>query len=808
MAIRKPLSVEALYRACDIEQFDFGTTDELEAVRMVASQTRALEALNFGVGIRRAGFNIFAIGSPGGGKFTIVEELLHDVAGEQSVPPDWCYVHNFEQPHRPIALELPPGGGARFSKDMKILVEELGSAIPAAFENEDTHARLEEIEEELKEQRDQALEELKQEGVYRRIALIETPAGFTFAPIGDENQILNPTQFQQLPEAEQKRIQEDVAFLQDRLQKLLRQFQIWRKESREKVKALHREIARFAVGHLIDALRDQYPDIPAILAHLDAIEGDIIEHVDDFLAPPEAPMGFGASVQRAPALGRYGVNLLVDNGVRRGAPVIIESLPSHANLIGRAEYQAQMGTLITDFTLIKPGALHRANGGYLILDAQKVLMQPFAWESLKRALQSREVRIESLERSLSLISTVSVEPEPIALDIKVILVGERYLYYYLHEIDPDISNLFKVTADFDEVIQRNPDSQHDYARLIATLTRREELKPLDRQAVGRVIERASRLSEDAEKMSVHLRSIVDLLKEADYWAEQAGRRAIGADDINYAVQQQRYRSARIQERIQEEIQHGTLMIATEGEAVGQINALSVLEIGDSFFGQPSRITATARIGDGEVVDIEREIEMGGPIHSKGVLIHSNFLMSRYAVEQPISLAASLVFEQSYGMVDGDSASLAELCALLSSLARTPIRQCFAATGSVNQHGEVQAIGGVNEKIEGFFEVCRTRTLNGEHGVIIPESNVKHLMLRDDVVAAVAEERFHVYPVATVDEAMEILTGRSAGRRRKNGTFPARSINVKVEARLIELSEIRHKFGSKGDDGERAGGDDD
>jgi predicted ATP-dependent protease len=680
---------------------------------VVTGQTRALEALNFGVGMGRSGYNIFAIGAPGGGKFTVIEELLHAVASQQQAPSDWCYVHNFEQPHRPVAIELPPGGGTRLHADMEALVEELGAAIPAAFDNEDTHARVEEIEEEFKERRNQALEELRLEGAERHIALVETPAGFTFAPVSDDNQVLNPNQFQRLPESEQKRVQEDVALLQERLQKLLRQSQGWRKETREKIKALHREIAQFAVGHLIDNLREQYRHLEAILTHLDAVEQDIVGHVNDFLAPPESPMFILAGDQRAAALKRYSVNLLVDNSQCHGAPVVVETLPSHGNLIGRAEYQAQMGTLSTDFTLIKPGALHRANGGYLLLDAQKVLMQPLAWDSLKRALESDEIRIESIERSLGLISSVSLEPEPIALDVKVILVGERYLFYFLHEMDPDIGNLFKVTADFDEMIERSAETQRDYARLVATIARRERLKPLDRHAVGRVIERASRITEDTEKLSVHLRSLTDLLKEADYWAGQAERGTVGVEDVQRAVEQQRYRSGRIRERIHDEIQRGTVMISTDGEAMGQANGLSVLEIGDSYFGQPSRITATARVGDGEVVDIEREIDMGGPIHSKGVLILSSFLMSRYAENHPISLAASLVFEQSYGMIDGDSASLAELCALLSVLARAPIRQCLAVTGSVNQHGEVQAIGGVR-RLPGARAERRAR--RGDPGV--------------------------------------------------------------------------------------------
>jgi len=810
MRTPKPLSPKALYRACDVRQFDFASTDELEDISAVSNQARAMEALQFGLDIRQRGFNVFALGLPGVGKFTAVEELLRRVSETRDAPPDWCYLHNFEQPKRPMAVQLPAGRGARFRKDMEALVEELGSVIPATFDNEDTHARLAEIEEEFRERRTQALEELRQEGIKRGIALVETPSGFTFAPIGEAKQILDPTQFQHLPEAEQARIQKVVTELQESLQKLLRQFQGWHKEAREKLRALHREIARFAVGHLIDNLRENYADVEVIKTHLNAVESDIVQHVNDFLPSADGMgvVGIGGLGQPAPALKRYSVNLVVDNSACRGAPVVLESLPNHENLMGCVEHQAQLGTLVTDFTLIKSGALHQANGGYLLLDAQKVLMQPFAWESLKRALQSREIRIESPERSLGLISTTSLEPEPIALDVKVVMVGERYLYYFLHELDTDFSNLFKVAADFDDAVDRTAQNQHEYARLIATLARSEGLKPLDRRAVGRVIERASRLCEDAEKLSVHRRDLVDLLKEADYWAQKANRKQIGAKDVQHALEQQRYRLNRVQMRLQEEIRRGTMMIDTEGESVGQINGLSVLDHGDLVFGQPGRITATTRVGDGEVLDIERETELGGPIHSKGVLILSNFLMSRYAKNHPVSLAASLVFEQSYGSIDGDSASLAELCALLSSLADAPIKQSFAVTGSINQHGQVQAIGGVNEKIEGFFDVCQACGLSAEQGVIIPQANVKHLMLRHDVVQAVKGGQFRVFAVATVDQAIQLLTGVPAGDPLKQGGFQKNSVNARVEARLVELSDVRREFVAKSDEHDKSGGDGD
>jgi lon-related putative ATP-dependent protease len=485
--------------------------------------------------------------------------------------------------------------------------------------------------------------------------------------------------------------------------------------------------------------------------------------------------------------------VLVTNGKKPGAPIVSEDSPTYSNLVGRVEHIAQMGALVTDFTLIKPGALHRANGGYLLLDIRKVLVQPFAWEGLKRALQSREIRIESLGQMYSLVSTVSLEPEPIPLDTKVILFGDRMFYYLLQQYDPDFGELFKVAADFEERIERNADSHQLYARLIATQTRKEGLQPFDRGAVARVIEHSARLVEDAERLSTHMRSIVDLLREADYCSREAGRSVVEAADVQCAIDAQIRRQDRLRDRLYEAILRDTLVIATQGEVTGQINGLSVIELGEFAFAQPTRITANTRLGDGELVNIEREVKLSGAIHSKGVLILSSFLASRYAKNQPLAVSASLVFEQSYGMVDGDSASLAELCALLSNLANVPIKQSLAITGSVNQLGQAQAIGAVNEKIEGFFDICAARGLTGEQGVLIPAANIKHLMLRHDVVAAAEAGKFRIYAVENVDQAISLLTGLPAGEANVKGVYPAGSVNRRVAARLAELTEIRKSF---------------
>ncbi|MEJ2692342.1 MAG: Lon protease family protein [Candidatus Thiodiazotropha sp.] len=544
--------------------------------------------------------------------------------------------------------------------------------------------------------------------------------------------------------------------------------------------------------HLLDALRETFKDLEAVIAYLDRVEEDVIDNFPQFLPHEERkPNLLGLAMlqqdEGPPWHYRYRVNLLLAHEANGGAPIVYEDLPGYNNLVGRIEHRAHLGALETDFTMIRPGALHRANGGYLILDAMKLLTQPFAWQSLKRVLQSGEIRIESLAQITSLISTLSLEPEPIPLDIKVVLLGDRNIYYLLEAYDPEFCELFKVMADFDDRLVRDAENEQRFAQLIANVVRQKSLRHLDREAVARTIDHSMRLADDNERLSSHMRSLADLLQEADYWAGENAHDITTRADVQQAIEAQIHRADRIRERLQEEVERGTLLIATEGEQVGQINGLSVLMLGGFRFGHPTRITARARLGKGQVVDIEREVELGGPIHSKGVYILSGFLAGRYAHDYPLSLSASLVFEQSYGAVEGDSASSAELYALLSALAGIPIKQSFAVTGSVNQLGEVQAIGGVNEKIEGFFDICRARGLDGQQGVLIPASNVKHLMLREDVVEAVRQGEFAIYPVATIDQGIEQLTGLPAGERNDKGEFPQNSFNRRVEETLIRFT---------------------
>jgi predicted ATP-dependent protease len=796
----QPLAPEALCTQCDPAQFSFATTAELEDLTQVLGQTRAVEALKFGIGIRRDGYNLFVLGEPGTGKRTVVRQFLDDKAAREAPPPDWCYVNNFQEAHKPRVMQLPAGTGVKLKNDMEQLMADLRAAIPAVFESEEYRTRRQEMEEKLKEQHEQAFEELRKEAESHSVALVRTPSGMAFAPMR-KNEVVSPEDYEKLPDAEKQRIEAVIATLEEHLAKIIHQLPQWRREGQRRIRELDREVTISAVGHLIDDLKKEYVALPVVIEYLATTQQTVIDNVDDFRHTTEETPEItflGIPISRpggAPSLRRYQVNVLVDNSASKGAPVVYEDSPTFPELIGRVEHIAQMGALITDFMLIKPGALHRANGGYLMLDARKVLMQPFAWEGLKRVLSAREIRIESLGQALSMVSTVSLEPEPIPLNLKVVLLGEPLLYYLLSEYDPEFSELFKAAVDFGLDMQRNGDSNQLYARLIATLARRDQLLDLDRGAVARVIEYGARLVEDAEKLSVRLSEITDLLREADHWAREAGREVIGASDVQTAIDAKIFRSDRIRERLQEAIQRGTLLIDTSGERVAQVNGLSVVDLGNFMFGHPSRITASVRLGRGEVLDIQREVELSGPIHSKGVLILSGFLGARYAPDRPLALSASLVFEQTYGEVEGDSASSAELYVLLSALANAPIRQSFAVTGSVNQHGQIQPIGGVNEKIEGFFDVCRMRGLSGEQGVLIPATNVKHLMLRRDVIEAVRNGQFRIYPVSSIDEGIEILTGIPAGVRNAEGMFPDGSINARVEIQLIAMSELARLYGA-------------
>ncbi len=786
------LQPQQLYRSCDHSQFAFQTTADLDDLTEIIGQMRAMDAIRFGTGIRHDGYNLFVLGPSGIGKSSMVRQFLEQRAGKERKPDDWCYINNFAQRHQPLMLRLPSGRGEELRSRMEQLVEYLRSAIPALFEGDEYRSKVGAIQEEFSKRQEQAFSELGEAAEQQQIALMRTPEGFAFAPMRD-HEVIPREEYEKLPEEERARMEEAIVELQTRLEKIMRQMPQWRKERHERVKQLDRETTLSAVDHLVNEIKESYAELPEVLNYLDQVRQVMVDNADDFRKQEESATIGGMTMVSHQNFHQYKVNVLVDSGKQPGAPIVSEDNPTYSNLVGRVEHISQFGALVTDFTLIKPGALHRANGGYLLLDIRKVLSQPFAWEGLKRALQTREIRIESLGQMYSLVSTVSLEPQPIPLDTKVILFGDRLFYYLLQEYDAEFGELFKVAADFEERIERDADTHQLYARLIATLARKEDLLPFDRSAVARVIEHSARLVGDAERLSTHMRSIADLLRESDYCSREAGSKVVEAANVQSAIDAQIRRQDRLRDRLYEAILRDTLVIDTRGAVTGQINALSVISLGNFSFAQPTRITATTRLGDGEMINIEREVKLSGAIHSKGVLILSSFLASRYAKNRPMVFSASLVFEQSYGMIDGDSASLAELCVLLSNLADVPIRQSLAITGSVNQLGHAQAIGAVNEKIEGFFDICKARGLSGEQGVLIPAANIKHLMLRHDVVAAAAAGKFHIYAVENVDQAISLLTGLPAGEADAKGAYPEGSVNRKVAMRLDELTRIRKSF---------------
>lgn len=789
-----PLGADTLRYRCDPAQFAFATSAELPPLDSFLGQERAVEAVHFGIGMRQTGYNMFALGPSGTGKQSVLHRFIAERAASAATPPDLCYVHNFDEAHRPKALILPTGRGAPFRHDMENLISLLKVALITTFAGDDYRARRHALDEQFEARQKQVFDAVQTEAKTKDITLVRTPEGLALVPLRSGD-LMPPEDFKKLAEDERQRIQSDIDALQEKLEAAMHKMPEWERARREQLRELNRAVAGAAIAPMIGDMHACYQGIDAATAWLQQVRADLLDNIENFLAGPGEREGENAGdggpadpriepmTRKPPSMRRYRVNLLVDNAATKGAPLVYEDNPNLQSLLGRIEYIPRFGTPVTDHSLLKPGALHRANGGYLLIDARKLLLAPFAWEELKRALKSRMLHIDSTSQVTSVVATISLEPEPAPLDVKIVLLGDRMLYYLLSEHDPDFRDLFKVAVGFADAMDRTPETLQLYARLIADIARQKALRPLNAGAVARVIEQAARIAADAGKLTAHIRSLVDLLCEADHWAGERDAGIIAAEDVETAIATRVRRADRVRELSYEQITRETLTIATDGAAVGQINGLSVLQLGDFAFGKPARITARTRMGLGDVVDIEREVALGGPLHTKGVLILSAFLAARYLPEKPLSLHASLVFEQSYGGVDGDSASSAELYALMSALADLPIGQNFAVTGSVDQMGNVQAIGGVNEKIEGFFDICSARGLTGRQGVLIPVANVKHLMLRRDVLAAAKARRFHVYPIATIDQGIALLTGHIAGARGRNGAFPATSVNGLIEKKL-------------------------
>jgi predicted ATP-dependent protease len=780
-----------LRRRCDPAALGFVSTEELPDPPLLFRQERAVAALGFALAMRRPGYNLFVYGPPGSGRHTLVGDLLRRQAATEPVPSDHCYVNNFADPRRPRLLRLPAGRGAGLRDAMRHLVEELRTVLPAAFERDDYRVRRDLLDQQFKHRHEKEFQAFSTKAEAENVAVIRTPMGLALAPTRN-GKVVDPEVFKRLSEAERTAIRTRIEALQAELEAIVRRIPESEREHRAALRALNRETCAAAVGHLLQELRQRQADLPDVLAYLDAVEASILENADDFLAAGRGEGELAAAMRpdglaEPPSFRRYQVNLLVDHAGRAGAPVIYEDNPTHQALVGRIEHMARFGTLSTDFTLLTPGALHRANGGYLVLDAERLLTQSFAWPSLKRALRSREIRIESLEQMLSLASTVSLDPEPVPLEVKVVLVGAPLTYLLLSELDAEFAELFKVAAEFDDRMERGPEAERAFAGAVAALARQHKLRPLDAAAVAAVIEEAARAVGDAGRLSTDLHGLVELLAEADHHAAAAGQARVGTAEIAAAIASRRHRADRLQSRLQEATLRGTIRIETEGAAVGQVNGLTVLSVGSYAFGHPVRITARARPGRGEVIDVEREVALGGPLHSKGVLILTGFIAGRYGRDAPLALTASLVFEQSYGSVEGDSASAAELLALLSAIAELPLRQSLAVTGSVDQRGIIQAIGGINEKIEGFFELCAARGLSGEQGVLIPATNLDHLMLRPAVVEAAAAGRFRIHPIAGIDEALALLTGLPAGVADRAGAYPPGTVNHMVMSRLAAFA---------------------
>jgi predicted ATP-dependent protease len=791
MAARKLLPGELATR-CDAATLQLADDD---APPEIVGQDRARAAVEFGIAMRHAGYHLYVMGPPGSGKRSLVRRAIDaHVAADGVHRSDWVYVNNFETPHQPLALRLAPGRGAQLRSDMRALVQELRSTIPAAFDSEEYAAELERLNTDFKERAERALLAVSAEAQAQGLVMLRTPVGFTFAP-RKGSEVMSPQDFEVLPQAEREQLQKAVQALQDKLVQVLRESMRLRKEHADRLRSLNRSTTQLAVDHAVDETVARYAGLAEVVAYLEAVRAAVIDNADAFRTREDADAN--AAAAQAAELGRYEVNLLVDAGGGDGAPVVDADLPSYQNLVGRVDHVAHFGMLVTDFRHVKAGLLHRANGGYLLVDAVKLLTQPFAWNALKRALLAHEIRIESMAEMFSLVSTIQLEPQPIPLELKVVLVGERGLCQALQAWDPEFDKLFRVVADLGDDLPREPATQQALARTLAGQMHGAGLLPPTAAALARLVDHGARCSGDATRISASIRRLLDVANEADHVARAAQRTRLDAAEIGAAIAARRERAGRVDERLRQAMLRDVLAIATRGAAVGQINGLAAYEAGGETFGAPSRITATTRLGDGQVVDIQRETRMGGPVHAKGVLILSSFLAARYSRFQPHAIIGSLVFEQTYGLVEGDSASLAELLALLSSIADVPLRQNLAVTGSVDQFGNVQAVGAVNEKVEGFFDLCAARGLDGTHGAVLPHSNAVMLMLRDDVVQAVAAGRFTLHAVATVDDALELFTGLPAG----DTTGPtADSINGRIAQRLREYSSLRRgepRFGQRG-----------
>ena len=792
------LAPEALYKKCDPGSFTFERTDGITEFPSTIGQDKALKALDFGLNMDSTGFNIFAIGESGTGKMSTIMHMLKEKAAGEEAPVDWCYVHNFRDPDLSIALSFGPGKAAVFQKELNEFLQILKIEIPKAFESKEYETQKSKIVDEFQQKQSEYLSRLDAEAKERGFTVKRTPTGVLIVPVKEGGEMMAKEEFDALDEKTRKKMEETGRFFQEKLNDVVRILREAEKMVRELLIRLDRMVALDLVGPMIDAMQKKYIKQEKVVKYLDGVKEEILTRLDDFKPADEQPAAFPfLKMPKAEnPFAKYAVNVIVDNGESKGAPVVYESNPTYLNLFGRMEYRVQYGMATTDFTMIKAGSLHKANGGYLVIDAMALLRNPFSYEALKRALKNGEIRIEDVLEQYRLISTAGLKPEAIPINAKVILIGNPYIYYMLHAYDEESRELFKVKADFDSRMDRNRENIDKYAMYTAQCQKDENLLPFDNTAVARLVEMGSRFAEHQDKLSTKFSVIADLIREAHYWAKKEGNNVVIADHVSRAVREKIFRVNRIEERLREMMLEDTLIVNTSGTATGQVNGLAVLDVGDYSFGKPSRITAKTYTGRAGVVNLERETKMSGKIHEKAILIIISYLGSKYAVKRPISLSASIAFEQLYEMVEGDSATCAELYALLSSISGVPLKQGFAVTGSMDQNGDVQPIGGVNQKIEGFFQLCKIRGLDGTHGVIIPKRNVKNLVLDEDVVDAVGKGLFSIYAIDRVEEGIEILTGQSAGEIMDDGTYAEGTINYLVEKRLTEIAEAMEKKKNK------------
>lgn len=781
----KSLSVKELYAKCESKDLSFTSTKSLEPINEFVGQSRAQEAVKFAMNMPDSGYNVYAVGRNGLGKRTMILRYLDQHRKHKPNLYDWCYVADFEQPRSPKVLKLPVGMGHNLKSDIEKLMLRLVKGIPQAFENDQYYQRSEALKNEYADKQDLALEKVAKQASRKKIKLsLSTPGGYRLTAMNGE-EVHTVESFEALSEEDKEKFEEAINKLELKLRSVIRKIAVWEQEFLDKQQSLNEEVVLGVTQHLIESLAQKYFEHDSVIEYLGDLQKDIVMNIDSFLEDNDEQGALSNATLEKKLPRRYQVNVLVHHQ-NDMAPIVVEDNPNYHTLFGYVEHVTYKGTVFTDYSLIRSGGLHRANGGYLLLDAVKVLEQPFVWDGIKRALRSKELQINSLEREVTLSGTISLEPEPIPLDVKIILFGDRSTYMLLQNYDPEFEELFKVTADFENEMPRTQESQIQYAKFISSLVHEKGFLHCDKKAVSRIIEYSSRQAEHQRKLSLQASEISNLLRESNFWAKELSSTMIRQAHVERALESHEHRNGRLKDQVFDTIRDGSTLLTVSGSVVGQINALSVYYAAGAEFGMPNRVTANCYFGDGDIIDIEHHSKLGGNIHTKGVLILSSYLSSLFAKEQMMPLSASIAFEQSYGEVDGDSASLAEFCALISSLAEVPIFQNLAVTGSVNQFGEVQAVGGLNEKIEGFFDACELIGLDGKQGVLLPKSNVVNLMLHDKVLKAVSKGLFHIYPVEHVSEALELLTGKVSGLDIKQKVHPKNSIFNEIQSKLTTL----------------------